>query len=222
MTGTGKTLVYLLPILEKLFNDPHGIFALIISPTRELAIHIHQQFLFFGSKMNLKATLLIGGENYVTQSVELDQIPHVLVATPGKLFDMFQNNPIVSKYIKNLKFLVLDEFDRLLEPSLLHFLNPVFAKLPISKQVILTTATFDERLTQLDSLKKSFGFSDELNIKSFNLNREVKVVEAIQHFYVFMPRLIKDYYFIYLMQEEYNNLGESFDQSIIIFFKRCK
>lgn len=222
MTGTGKTLIYLVPILEKLFADPFGIFALVISPTRELAIHIHQQFLFFGSKMNIKASLLIGGENYVTQSVELDQIPHVIIATPGKLYDMLENNDILKKYIKNLRFLVLDEFDRLLDSSLLYFLDPVLKKLPVKKQVILTTATFDEKMSNLKFLQEQFNLDANRKLKYFNQNKEIKVVETIKHFYIFVPKLLRDYYFLYVMKEECEKLDGGFEGSLIVFFRQCK
>lgn len=222
MTGTGKTLIYILPILEALYPDPHGIFALVISPTRELAIHINQQFQFFGAKMSLKSVLLIGGESYVSQSVALDQIPHVIVATPGKLFEICQSNPTFLKYIKNLRFLVLDEFDRLMDPTLLYFLTPILTKLPAERQVILTTATFDESLTNLAAVKSTFGLAPDTPIKAVNLNREVKVVEAIKHYYVFVPKLLKDYYFVYLMREEAGRMEEAFEQSMVVFFRRCR
>ena len=222
MTGTGKTLIYLLPIFEALSNDPYGIFGLIISPTRELAVHIHQQVLFFGSKMGIKSTLLIGGESYVSQSTDLNQIPHILVATPGKLSEIFENNPTVKKYIKNLRFLVLDEFDRLMDPSLLYFLNPIISKLPEKKQIILTTATFKEEFSKIESLKQTFGFPENYKPKCFNLNKEIKVVESIQNYYIFLPATFKDYYFIYIIQEEYRLLSELLEKSIIIFFNKCE
>jgi len=222
MTGTGKTLVYLLPILEKLSEDPHGIFALVLSPTRELAIHINQQFQFFGSKMGLKTTLLIGGESFISQSVAMDQIPHVVVATPGKLQEIAQSNPVFTKYIRNLRFLVLDEFDRLLDPTLLYFIQPVIAKLPQEKQVILTTATFDEASMKLPEIKAKLGLSGDLVFRSVNLNREVKVVEALKQYYIFIPQLLKDYYFIHLMKEESEEMAEAFEKSVIVFFKRCR
>ena len=214
--------MYLIPMLEKLSDDPFGIFGVIISPTRELAIHIQQQVLFFGSKMGVKSCLLIGGESYVSQSTELDQIPHFLVATPGKLFEVIDNNATVRKYLKNVRFLVLDEFDRLMDPTLLHFIKPTIQRLPPKRQVIMTTATFDDKMTQIETLRNCFDLGESFLPKSFNLNKEIKVVEAIRHFYVFIPKLFKDFYFVHILKEEWQRISELMEESIIVFFNRCE
>jgi ATP-dependent RNA helicase DDX49/DBP8 len=92
-TGTGKTVCFAFPMLQKLAMDPFGIFGLIITPSRELAIQISQQFALFGVSINLRCTLLIGGLNQLDQVNELKRIPHIIVATPGRLRYILEDYP---------------------------------------------------------------------------------------------------------------------------------
>ena len=111
-TGSGKTAAFCLPILHRLSADPYGIYAVIISPTRELAKQIDQQIIALGSSYNVKSALVIGGLDMVKQSCELDNKPHFVVATPGRLAEILRGpNP---PRLKHVRFLVLDEADRLL------------------------------------------------------------------------------------------------------------
>lgn len=111
-TGSGKTGAFVLPILHRLALDPYGIYAIILTPTRELAKQIHQQVLAFGSAYNVQSALVVGGLDAVRQSTELDKRPHFCVATPGRLAELLRGpNP---PRLKHLRYLVLDEADRLL------------------------------------------------------------------------------------------------------------
>ena len=83
-TGSGKTAAFALPLLHHLSKDPYGIFAVIVSPTRELAKQIHQQILALGSSYNVESSLVVGGMDMVRQACELDRKPHFVVATPGE------------------------------------------------------------------------------------------------------------------------------------------
>ncbi|XP_065578925.1 probable ATP-dependent RNA helicase DDX49 [Artemia franciscana] len=112
-TGSGKTLAFALPILQKLNEDPFGIFALILTPTRELAYQIADQFRIIGKSIGLKDCVIVGGMDMVTQSIELSKHPHIVVATPGRLADHLEREHDFT--LKKIKFLVLDEADRLLE-----------------------------------------------------------------------------------------------------------
>ena len=85
-TGSGKTACFAIPILQKLARDPYGIFALILTPTRELAYQINEQFkTFAGQNLNLRSTVITGGVDLMKQAAELADIPHVILATPGRL-----------------------------------------------------------------------------------------------------------------------------------------
>jgi ATP-dependent RNA helicase DDX49/DBP8 len=119
-TGSGKTAAFILPILQHLSVDPYGIFAVILTPTRELAKQIHQQVLAFGSGSsssgagyNVRSCLCIGGVDAVRQSLDLsNQRPHFCVATPGRLAELLRGPSPPA--LHNLRFMVLDEADRLL------------------------------------------------------------------------------------------------------------
>ena len=82
-TGSGKTAAFGLPILQHLSEDAYGIFAIILTPTRELAIQINEQFAAFGANIGLKLALIIGGVSMTEQSLMLSNLPHIVIATPG-------------------------------------------------------------------------------------------------------------------------------------------
>ena len=84
-TGSGKTAAFALPLLNRLARDPSSIFALVVAPTLELAVQIHQQLGIFGQGINLRQALVVGGLNYRSQYDQLDNYPHIVVATPGRL-----------------------------------------------------------------------------------------------------------------------------------------
>lgn len=105
-------MAFALPILEVLSKDPFGIFALILTPTRELAFQIAEQFLAYGKTLNLKVCAISGGMDMIAQGQELAKKPHIVVSTPGRLADHLESCDTFS--LKKIKFLVLDEADRLL------------------------------------------------------------------------------------------------------------
>ena len=84
-TGSGKTAAFALPILDRLARDPYGVFAVVLTPTRELAIQISEQFVALGSPVRVRCEVVIGGVSILTQSVALQSSPHIVVATPGRL-----------------------------------------------------------------------------------------------------------------------------------------
>ena len=88
LTGSGKTAAFALPILEKLSKNPYGIFALVITPTRELAAQIVEQFLALGAQLPVRVCMVVGGLDMMKQSVELDRLPHVVICTPGRMADI--------------------------------------------------------------------------------------------------------------------------------------
>jgi len=105
-TGSGKTAAFALPILQKLWDEPRGLFACVLAPTRELAYQISQQFEALGSAMGVRCTVLVGGMDLVTQSIALAKKPHIVVATPGRLKDHLENTKGFS--LRGLRFLVSD------------------------------------------------------------------------------------------------------------------
>jgi ATP-dependent RNA helicase DDX49/DBP8 len=110
-TGAGKTLAFGLPILQALSNDLYGIAALILTPSRELAVQISEQLTAVGAPLKLQVVTVIGGMDQVSQSQVLSTRPHVIVATPGRLAELLSLKVIS---LAKLSWLVLDEADRLL------------------------------------------------------------------------------------------------------------
>jgi len=128
-TGSGKTLAFALPILQSLSIDPFGVYGLVLTPTRELAFQIAEQFRILGVQINLKICIVVGGMDMLAQAVELAKRPHIVIATPGRLADHVQSS--LGLYISRdagflfdvsvltlSRFLVLDEADRLLRQEL--------------------------------------------------------------------------------------------------------
>jgi ATP-dependent RNA helicase DDX47/RRP3 len=111
-TGSGKTAAFALPILQALLEKPQALFACVLSPTRELAIQISEQFEALGSGIGVKCAVVVGGIDMMAQSIALARRPHIVVGTPGRLVDHLTNTKGFS--LRTIKYLVLDEADRLL------------------------------------------------------------------------------------------------------------
>ena len=112
-TGSGKTAAFALPVIQDLSNDPYGIFCLVLTPTRELAIQIADQIKIFTASMTVEVELAIGGMDYVKQSLDIKNFPHFIVATPGRLASLLENpDDEMKTAFSNVKYLVLDEADR--------------------------------------------------------------------------------------------------------------
>jgi ATP-dependent RNA helicase DDX47/RRP3 len=103
-TGSGKTAAFALPILQKLWEEPKGLFACVLAPTRELAYQISQQFEALGSAIGVRCATIVGGMDLAPQSIALAKRPHIVVATPGRLKDHLTNTKGFS--LRGLKFLV--------------------------------------------------------------------------------------------------------------------
>jgi ATP-dependent RNA helicase RhlE len=151
-TGTGKTAAFALPILQILFgeqkavNEPHTIKALILTPTRELAIQIGESFTAYGKNMDIRNTVIFGGVSQKPQTDALKAGVDILVATPGRLLDL-----IHQKYISlhHIKLFVLDEADRMLDMGLGIDVKRIIAHLPKIRQTMLFSATMPPEISKL-------------------------------------------------------------------------
>lgn len=159
-TGSGKTAAFVLPILHRLAADPYGVFAVILSPTRELAKQIYQQVVALGSAYEVQSCLVIGGVDAVKQSCQLDRKPHIVVATPGRLAELLRGpNP---PQLDHVRYLVLDEADRLLTAENSGFERDV-AELVLhctrnQKKTTCQTLLFSATMTKsLESLEQIAG-----------------------------------------------------------------
>ena len=150
-TGTGKTAAFALPILDYLYhqnrkprkNHPN---ALILAPTRELAIQIGDSFKTYGRYTKLKQTLVYGGVGQGNQVKAMDQGVHILIATPGRLLDLMNQGVIE---LSQLEIFVLDEADRMMDMGFLPDLKRIISKLPEKRQSLFFSATIAPNIVEL-------------------------------------------------------------------------
>jgi ATP-dependent RNA helicase RhlE len=147
-TGTGKTLAFLLPLLQSLSGGrgKGGIKALILSPTRELAIQTHESFTQVADGMGIHAALAVGGMSESHQLRAVRQGAQVLIATPGRLCD-FLDRRLVN--LGGVQFFVLDEADRMLDMGFLPSLRIILKAVPASRQTLLFSATIEKSVAHL-------------------------------------------------------------------------
>ena len=215
-TGSGKTMAFALPILHTLSDDPYGIYALVLTPTRELAFQIADQFRVIGKPISLRDVVVVGGRDMVLQGRDLATRPHIVIATPGRLADHLESCNTFS--LKKIKYLVLDEADRLLEGGFDGQLQTIFEHLPKKKQTLLFTATLNE---SVDELKSKLNVQEDFFVwKNENEDEEsVKTVEQLKQSYVLTPFDARDAYLVHIVKKftERNSKGQT-----IIFAKTCK
>ncbi|WED41835.1 DEAD/DEAH box helicase [Legionella cardiaca] len=149
-TGTGKTAGFTLPLLHQLMQKPKAknnhTFALILAPTRELAAQVHENILQYGKYSGLRSAVVFGGVKINPQMMKLRSGVEILVATPGRLLDLYKQNAIRFEQIKTL---ILDEADRMLDMGFIHDIKRIIALLPTSRQNLLFSATFSEDIRKL-------------------------------------------------------------------------
>ncbi|KAF1385518.1 hypothetical protein PFLUV_G00108600 [Perca fluviatilis] len=212
-TGSGKTAAFVLPVVQKLSEDPYGIFCLVLTPTRELAYQIAEQFRVLGKPLGLRDCIIVGGMDMVSQALELSNQPHVVVATPGRLADHIRSSDTFS--MSKIQFLILDEADRLLEQGCTDFtkdLETILATLPAKRQTLLFSATLTETLHELKNIAMNKPFFWESK-------SETRTVEELDQRYILTPEKVKDAYLVHLIQ---TFTDEHDDWSIIIFTNTCK
>lgn len=149
-TGTGKTAGFTLPILHKLADgrraQPNRARALIVTPTRELAAQILDNVRLYSKYLNLKSEVVFGGVKINPQMQKLRGGVDVLIATPGRLLDLHQQNAV---NFDDLEVLVLDEADRMLDMGFIHDIRRLFRLLPPRRQNLLYSATFSDEIREL-------------------------------------------------------------------------
>src|SRR5579872_1913755 len=146
-TGTGKTLAFLLPLIEMLRREPSGqVNALVLLPTRELAMQVHEQYEQLRSDRKAKAALVIGGVSEKAQIQSLRAGCRLIIATPGRLQD-FIDRKLVN--LRQIKLLVLDEADRMLDMGFLPAIRRIVAVLPEARQTQCFSATMEASVAGL-------------------------------------------------------------------------
>ncbi|HTA40890.1 MAG TPA: DEAD/DEAH box helicase [Bryobacteraceae bacterium] len=151
-TGTGKTLAFLLPVMQSLAGPEgkraSGIQALILAPTRELALQIHDSALKLIEGLKLHAAVVVGGMNETTQLRSVRRGAQIVIATPGRLCDFLDRKLIE---LGNVGVLVLDEADRMLDMGFLPALNQILRHIPQRRQTLLFSATIEKSVAHLIS-----------------------------------------------------------------------
>jgi ATP-dependent RNA helicase DDX49/DBP8 len=214
-TGQGKTLCFALPVLQALARDPYGVFCVVLTPVRELAYQIQQQFVAVGHVINLKTCLVVGGKSSGHQaSVIANDRPHVVVATPGRLADSIRTSPDLLKAFSRVRVLVLDEADRLLSGTgFKQDLLDIIKLLPPKqkRQTVLVTATVSDEVRAVQAKFGGDGVMPLLEDPNNTQEGVLNVVKTLTHNYVLVPSLVRMTYLHHLLRNVYPT------ESIIIF-----
>jgi len=209
-TGTGKTAAFAIPILQHLYlqkqNDKgrRQIKALVVTPTRELAIQIDDSFSTYGKYTGLRNTVVFGGVKQLAQTQALRQGVDILVATPGRLLDLIDQGFIS---LKNIQISVLDEADHMLDMGFIHDIKKIIAKLPEKRQSLFFSATMPPDILALS--KKILGNPEKVTIKP-----EQTTAEKVQQYLYFVGKKSKTKLLIHLLKTE--------DVDSVLVFSRTK
>ena len=178
-TGTGKTAGFTLPLLQRLSEGPRAganqTRALVLTPTRELAAQVHASIETYGKYLNLRSTVVFGGVKISPQMLKLRGGVEILVATPGRLLDLFQQNAIKFDQINTL---ILDEADRMLDMGFINDIKKILSKLPKQRQNLMFSATFSP---EIQGLARGL-LNDPVQISVAPMNTATELVE--QNLYI--------------------------------------
>ena len=193
---TGKTAAFALPMLQILSEDPYGIFALVLTPTRELAMQISEQIQAFGSAINVRVAVIIGGMSLIEQGLQLSRKPHIVIATPGRLRHHLQTAqpPDISR----AQFIVLDEADRLLSGGFADELEIILSRMSSRRKTLLFSATLTDSIEQLQCMTLSDALKFDLTLKQ-------KIPSRLVQNYLLVPSKIKTCYLIACLKKQYSS-----------------
>jgi ATP-dependent RNA helicase DDX49/DBP8 len=210
-TGSGKTAAFALPILHRLAEDPYGVFALVVTPTRELAFQLAEQFKALGSCLNLRCSVIVGGMDMLTQTMSLVSRPHIVITTPGRIKVLLENNPDVPPVFSRTKFLVLDEADRVLDVGFQDELRTIFQCLPKSRQTLLFSATMTSNLQALleHSSNKAYFYEAYEGLKT---------VDTLTQQFIFEDKDAKELYLVHILSQ----MEDKGIRSAMIFVSTCR
>jgi len=149
-TGTGKTAAFALPMLDMLHGKPErlqaGILALILTPTRELALQIEASLNRYGRYLAVKTAVVLGGVSQEPQLKALRRAPQILVATPGRLLDLIKQGQVD---LHGVQMFVLDEADRMLDMGFIQDVRRIVSQIPVERQTLLFSATMSNEILEL-------------------------------------------------------------------------
>ena len=194
-TGTGKTAAFAIPIVQHLIADSYNnhqkkIKALVVTPTRELAIQIEENFNDYSKYTKINNTVIFGGVNQNPQVKKLRNGVDVLIATPGRLLDLMNQGIISLKYIE---YFVLDEADRMLDMGFINDIKKIITKLPAERQSLFFSATMPQNIVKLsNSILK--------NPKKVEVSPVSSTAETIQQFVYYTNKSSKKELLFYILK----------------------
>ena len=209
-TGTGKTAAFAIPILQHIYNNPQQskgrrkIRALIVTPTRELAIQIAESFTTYGKFTGIRNTVIFGGVKQLAQTQTLKQGVEILVATPGRLLDLMEQGYIS---LKDIEYSVLDEADRMLDMGFIHDIRKIIAKLPVKRQSLFFSATMPPDIITLS--RKILGNPEKVTVKP-----EQTTAEKVEQSLFFVSKKDKPKLLLHLLNTD--------DIGSVLIFSRTK
>ncbi|MDQ0472559.1 DEAD/DEAH box helicase [Labrys wisconsinensis] len=195
-TGTGKTAAFALPILQRLSAipagpGPKGVRALILAPTRELAVQIDESFRTYGKHVRLKTAVVFGGVGQGNQVKALSDGVDILVATPGRLLDLHQQRKV---RLDKVKILVLDEADRMLDMGFSRDVLKIVDETPLERQSLLFSATMPKAI-------KKLGEEILLSPVHVEVTPEVVTVDKIDQHVFHVPTSVKRSLLLHLLND---------------------
>lgn len=197
-TGTGKTAAFAIPLLQLMHQQQQqtreryrNIKALVLTPTRELAIQIEESFKAYGRYLDLKHLVIFGGVSQVNQVNTLRRGVDILVATPGRLLDLMNQGHIS---LRDIKFFVLDEADRMLDMGFVHDVKRIIAKLPAKRQTLFFSATMPAEIQQLATILLT-------NPSKVEVTPPSSTVDAIQQTLYYVEKENKKSLLIHLLKD---------------------
>jgi len=205
-TGTGKTAAFTIPILQHLFNSKNDhkghrkISALIVTPTRELAIQIAESVNSYGKYTGIKNTVIFGGVKQGNQTDALRRGVDILVATPGRLLDLISQGYIS---LKDIQYFVLDEADQMLDMGFIHDIKKIIAKLPVKRQSLFFSATMPPASVELSNAILG-------NPSKVTIEPKQTTAERIEQAVYFVSKSNKPKLLIHLLEENP-------DASVLVF-----
>jgi ATP-dependent RNA helicase RhlE len=197
-TGTGKTAAFAVPILQHLyldkqrFNFPRKIRALIVTPTRELAIQIAESFSAYGKFTGIRNTVIFGGVRQGGQTEILRRGIDILIATPGRLLDLIGQGYIS---LSDIKYFVLDEADRMLDMGFIHDIRKIIAQLPVVRQSLFFSATMPPDIITLS--RKILGDPEKVSVTP-----EQSTAEKVEQSVYFVSKNSKPNLLVHLLKSE--------------------
>ncbi|MGE0590845.1 MAG: DEAD/DEAH box helicase [Cyclobacteriaceae bacterium] len=192
-TGTGKTAAYLIPLLQKInYSQDIGPRALILVPTKELTRQVADAAMKLAAHTDMRIISLFGGVGIKSQAEQIQQGADIIVATPGRLLELYQQKKLMTKHIKTL---VIDEADRMMDMGFIHQLRKILDILPSKRQNLLFSATFPEKVEKLSEEFLEFPHKVEVTPQATVARQVHQVYYEVPNFKTkinFLERLLSD------------------------------